>query len=534
MLKNYLYFKTNWIYLNLIALFFFYNTDSFFSQTVLTPGDIAVIGFKTNTSTDAGNDGVKLVTLRDLECNTSFIVTDNNWNNSIPGWACNNDEFGIQITCTSPISQGSIFYIDVSASGAAANCSGGTITRTDLGNPWGTDYGMSSGGDNIYVLQGTRAAPVFIYAIKNNSIFSANTCTNKDQAGLPAGLTLGASAIAMSSSQNQWHYNCVTNNSTRAVLKSAISTAANWVSTGGQSWSNQTGFFTVTDPGFSYGVLAVSGAGCGYLSGCSLAYSGGVNGAAVGGDCTANEISMTKSITVPTGCTYLVTAEMKNRTNGCTSSGADGSGGGCPSSTCDALKVDVFGGVKGFQTGANNASLLDSYTLVGPGTIVVSGNANRADEIITYGIKVTPCSCVTTVLPIQLTKFEATLTQDKTVNLTWATATELKNEYFTIEKSKDALNWEVLNIVSGFGDSHQIIDYSIYDSSPFEGISYYRLKQTDFDGRYSYFGTVSINNSSTTKKIIKRTNIYGQEVDENATGIIILIYDNGEIRKIIK
>ncbi|MDX2171877.1 MAG: hypothetical protein SFY56_02080 [Bacteroidota bacterium] len=522
----------NWAYLNLFVLLFILNPSSLTSQTVLTPGDIAVIGFKTNTSTDAGNDAVKLVTLRDLECNTTFIVTDNNWSNSIPGWACNNDEFGIQITCTSPISQGSVFYIDVSASGAAANCSGGTITRTDLGNPWGTDYGMSSGGDNIYVLQGTRAAPVFIYAIKNNSSFSANTCTNKDQAGLPAGLTLGTSAIAMSSSQNQWHYNCVTNNTTRAAMKTAISTAANWVSTGGQSWTNQTGIFTITDPGFSYGVLAVSGPGCGCLANCNLAYSGGVNCGAVGvsGNCTAGYQSMSKNIIVPSGCTYSVTAEMKLRPNGCTSgSGADGNCQGC-----DNVKVDILGGVKLFQQAGSDLPLIDSYSATGPATIVVSGSANRADEIITYSIRVTPCNCVTTVLPIELTKFEATLTQDKTVNLTWTTATEFKNEYFTIEKSKDAITWEVLNSVSGFGDSHQAIDYSIFDSSPYEGISYYRLKQSDMDGRYSYFGTVSVNNSSETKKIIKRTNIYGQEVDENETGIVILIYDNGDVRKIIK
>lgn len=524
-----IFFKTKWFYLNLTFLFFVFRPVSFFSQTSLSPGDIAVIGFKTNTGTDAGNDAIKLVTLRDLECNTTFILTDNNWDNSIPGWACNNDEFGIQITCTSPISQGSVFYIEVNASGDPATCSGGTITRTDLGNPWGTNYGLSSGGDNCYILQGTRLAPIFIYAFKHKAAFSNTSCSDKDQAGLPTGLTLGTSAIAIASSQNQWHYNCVTNNASRAALKSAISNVANWVSTSMQSWTNQTGIFTVTDPGFSYGVLAVSGAGCGYLSGCSLAYSGGVNGAVVSGNCSAGYQNMSKNIVVPSGCTYSVTAEMKNRPNGCSSSGADGS---C--STCDVLKVDDIAGVKPVQQGGSNASLIDSYSATGPAIIVVSGKADRADEIITYGIKVTPCNCVTTVLPIELTKFEADLTPDKTVRLTWATATEFKNEFFTIEKSKNAIDWEVLSIVNGFGDSHQVIDYSIYDSSPFEGLSYYRLKQTDVDGRYSYFGTASVNNSSATKKIIKRTNIYGQEVDENASGIIILIYDNGDVKKIIK
>ena len=68
-----------------------------FSQTTLAPGDIAIVGFKTNATTQSGNDAVKLITLLDLSCGTEFIVTNNNWNGS--SWACDDDEFGIQITC---------------------------------------------------------------------------------------------------------------------------------------------------------------------------------------------------------------------------------------------------------------------------------------------------------------------------------------------------------------------------------------------------------------------------------------------------
>jgi hypothetical protein len=152
------------------------------AQTVLSAGDIVVIGFKTNTSSDAGNDAIKLMTLVDLQCNTTFIVTDNNWNNGTLNWACNNDEFGIEITCNSIIAAGSIFYVDADASGNTATCSGGSITRIDLGNPWGTNYGLSSKGDNVYILQGTRAAPTFIFALKHIGAFSNVTCSDKDQA----------------------------------------------------------------------------------------------------------------------------------------------------------------------------------------------------------------------------------------------------------------------------------------------------------------------------------------------------------------
>ena len=476
-----------------IFLFFSLILNQLQAQTTLSAGDIAVIGIKTNTNTDAGNDAIKLVNLVDIQCNTTFIITDNNWRNSSPiGWACDDDEFGLLITCNTTISAGSIFYIDVSAAGGTAVCSGGTITKTAIGNPWGTDYGLSSGGDNIYILQGTRVAPVFIFAIKNGA-FANNSCSNKDQAGIPAGLTLGTNAVAMSSSQNQWHFNCVSNNGTRTSIRTAICNAANWTTTGGQSWNTNSGVFTITDGNFPSGVLAVSGAGCGCLSGCNLAYSGSTNCTAVSGDCSAGYQAMSRTIVVPVGCTYSITAEMKNRGNGCSSSGADGN---CQ--TCDVVKVDVLGGSKSFQQGASNSSLLDSYSSIGPSTIVVSGRANRADEIITYSIKATPCNCLTQLLPMELLDFKATL-EESSVVLNWATASETNTSYFIIERSHDAVSWETISQIEGAGNSQNLKTYSIYDSSPLENISYYRLKQVDINGNYTYskIESISLNKNET-------------------------------------
>ena len=469
-----------------VCLFFSIILNQLQAQTTLSAGDIAVIGFKTNTSTDAGNDAIKLVSLVDLQCNTEFIVTDNNWRNSAPiGWACDDDEFGITITCNTTIAAGSIFYIDVSAAGGTAICSGGTITKTAIGNPWGTDYGLSSGGDNIYVLQGTRIAPVFIFAIKNGA-FSNNSCSNKDQAGVPASLTLGTNALAMGSSQNQWHFNCVTNNNTRSNIRAAICNSANWTSVSGQSWNTNSGFFSITDGFFQSGVLSVSGAGCGCLSGCNLAYSGSTNCTGVTGDCSAGYQAMSRTIIIPVGCTYSITAEMKNRGNGCSSSGADGN---CQ--TCDVVKVDVLAGSKSFQQGASNSSLIDSYSASGPSTVVVSGRANRADEIITYSIKASPCNCLEQLLPIALIDFSAVL-KEKAVELFWTTLSEHNNDYFSLEKSLDGINWETFNIIKSLGNSELVQTYSVFDSSPFNDLSYYRLKQTDIGGKSSYSKIESI------------------------------------------
>ncbi len=98
-------------------------------------------------------------------------------------------------------------------------------------------------------------------------------------------------------------------------------------------------------------------------------------------------------------------------------------------------------------------------------------------------------------LPIELVYFDA-LAIENTVQLTWITASEINNDYFTIEKSVDAKVWETVLIINGAGNSNQIIEYTETDFDPISGISYYRLKQTDFDGRFEYFNIVPVKYSN--------------------------------------
>ncbi|MDF1676101.1 MAG: T9SS type A sorting domain-containing protein [Vicingaceae bacterium] len=94
-------------------------------------------------------------------------------------------------------------------------------------------------------------------------------------------------------------------------------------------------------------------------------------------------------------------------------------------------------------------------------------------------------------LPINLVYFDA-LVIEKTVLLTWVTASEINNDYFTIERSVDTKIWETVLIINGAGNSSQIIEYTETDFNPISGISYYRIKQTDFDGRFEYFNIVPV------------------------------------------
>ena len=94
-------------------------------------------------------------------------------------------------------------------------------------------------------------------------------------------------------------------------------------------------------------------------------------------------------------------------------------------------------------------------------------------------------------LPVELLNFTA-LPNGKVVDLNWATATEKNNDFFTVERSKDAVNLEDISTIKGSGNSSSIISYSDKDINPYDGISYYRLKQTDFDGKFSYSNIVSV------------------------------------------
>ncbi|MEM6726000.1 MAG: FG-GAP-like repeat-containing protein, partial [Bacteroidota bacterium] len=88
-------------------------------------------------------------------------------------------------------------------------------------------------------------------------------------------------------------------------------------------------------------------------------------------------------------------------------------------------------------------------------------------------------------LPIELTTFDARPV-DQDVLLTWRTETELQNDYFTVEHSLDNRNWKTIAVVEGAGNSSLPINYEAYDRQPFKGLNYYRLKQTDFDGAFTY------------------------------------------------
>lgn len=108
-----------------------------------------------------------------------------------------------------------------------------------------------------------------------------------------------------------------------------------------------------------------------------------------------------------------------------------------------------------------------------------------------------------TPLPINLISFKAKLSEAD-AQIDWVTLTEKNNDYFTLERSWDGFNYEPINIQKGAGNSSFTISYSYLDigvAKSNHSKAYYRLKQTDFNGAYSYSTTcvLSFNNATKVK-----------------------------------
>jgi Secretion system C-terminal sorting domain/G8 domain len=150
-----------------------------------------------------------------------------------------------------------------------------------------------------------------------------------------------------------------------------------------------------------------------------------------------------------------------------------------------------------FQLPNLNASLASSAV----GTFVAATNANVALEVNRNGLSLSnlnntwyigTSNVTTSPLPITLLSFNAVLTPEGTVDLTWATAMEVNNKLFTVEKSQDGITYTVVTEVPGAGNSNVELNYSTVDEHPYTGTSYYRLQQTDDNGNSTYSRVVVI------------------------------------------
>lgn len=137
-------------------------------------------------------------------------------------------------------------------------------------------------------------------------------------------------------------------------------------------------------------------------------------------------------------------------------------------------------------------------------------------------------------LPVELLYFDAHSFEDACV-LEWATASEHNSAYFELMQSTDGINWESINKTPAAGNSTQKLIYKSF--AKLDRIYtnyYYKLLQFDSDGSLREYGAILVRNDYSEKRILKYVNMLGQDVSLSYTGIIIVIYEDGTMKKIIR
>ncbi len=122
-------------------------------------------------------------------------------------------------------------------------------------------------------------------------------------------------------------------------------------------------------------------------------------------------------------------------------------------------------------------------------------------------------------LPVSLLAFAAECSDKGEVEVAWTTASEVNNDYFTLERSKNGNVFEFIDRIEGGGTTPQISYYTYDDSGAFEGINYYRLSQTDYDGTTKLLGTVVAKCQSMAGEITSFYNQAGEIVFDAGPGV---------------
>ena len=179
------------------------------SQTVLTPGDIAITGFNSDNP-----DEFTFVLLRDVVTSTQIRFTDRGWISS--GSFRTSGEGVIVWTATSNLSCGTEITV---TDNAPFSVSSGTITDSN-------QFALATNGDQILAYQGTDISPSFIYAIHFGTGGGYTNATSAQTTALPTGLTDSATAIYVGLIDNGT-YDCSTTSNQFLVL-AAVSNSSNW------------------------------------------------------------------------------------------------------------------------------------------------------------------------------------------------------------------------------------------------------------------------------------------------------------------
>lgn len=175
----------------------------------------------------------------------------------------------------------------------------------------------------------------------------------------------------------------------------------------------------------------------------------------------------------------------------------------------------------------NSPTLRFRFLFVSDGSVNTTGTQIYYADILDFTVT---CPII---LPVELLYFTGKKNKENNNLLEWSTASETNCDFFTLEKSKDAVEWSILKEVDGAGTTPNQNLYQVVDEDPFNGTNYYKLSQTDFDGQSKTFDIIAIENHDEEKTIIQVTNMMGQNVKEDYKGLRVIHYSDGSIKKIV-
>ena len=186
------------------------------SQTVLTAGDIAFVGSNSDGATNT-DDTVAFVLLKDIDAATTIIFTDMGWNDGTGFFATNGDG---EFTWTSGVAR-----------------TAGEVVTIDMGPLFPAAF--SSIGDQLFAIQGSTAAPIFIAGLQYNDATGDDAnwdgaATSNSTSALPNALITGSTAVRLVPESDNWQFSCTIAGGpvtgTAAQIRAIVNNRANWVS----------------------------------------------------------------------------------------------------------------------------------------------------------------------------------------------------------------------------------------------------------------------------------------------------------------
>ncbi|MEL7122251.1 MAG: Calx-beta domain-containing protein [Bacteroidota bacterium] len=190
---------------------------------------------------------------------------------------------------------------------------------------------------------------------------------------------------------------------------------------------------------------------------------------------------------------------------------------------CFSVKFNGTGDLPTLENGLDLGNIDNGFLTDLMTDITTLANWTTSDNVLTLPSP----NCQ--LLPIELTQFEAFQDNDF-IQLQWQTASEINNDYITIERSYNGNQFEEIGRVLGAGNTLIPQVYQFTDESPFNGFNYYRLKQVDFDGSYEYSDAIVVEIQLSASKLLLHSSLINDQLfiqlsDEEAVNGFIQIYN---------